>query len=146
MMAEQFRRFPCLLRLEERLPELNRSIWNFERSPISYLVENLQNTLETLGLAKPMVLSSSLNVSPELKAQSRIIEIAKQVGARHYVNAPGGRAIYEPAAFAQAGLTLNFLSDYKGSFKSILERLLTEDTRSIVGELEQNMDLERLSP
>lgn len=145
-IAEQFRRFPCLQKLEERAPGLNRSIWNFEHSPTAYLVENLKNTIEMLGLSREMVLSSSLDVSPELKAQDRIIEIAKRVGAQHYVNAPGGRDIYEPAAFAEAGLTLNFLSDYKGPFNSILERLLTENTDDIVGELKQNMKLERLSP
>jgi WbqC-like protein len=142
LMLEQFRRFPCLIKLDQTAPDLFRSILDFERSPVAYLVENLRNITRLLGFERSMVLSSSLNVSSDLKAQARIIEIARRVGARHYVNASGGRGIYEAEAFGGAGLTLNFLSDHQGSFKSILERVLTEEIGSIVGELRRNMDIE----
>jgi WbqC-like protein family len=141
-MLEQFRRFPCLIKLDQAAPDLSRSILDFEQTPVAYLVRNLQNVTRLLGLERSMVLSSSLNIPPEIKAQARIIEIARRVGARHYVNASGGRGIYHAEAFADAGLTLNFLSDYRGSFKSILERLLTEDAGAIVGELQRNLDVE----
>ena len=141
-MLGQFRRFPCLTKLDQTAPDLSRSILDFERTPVAYLVENLQNITRLLGLDRSMVLSSSLNIPPDLKAQARIIEIARRVGARHYVNASGGRDIYEAEAFADAGLTLNFLSHYQGSFKSILERVLTEEIGAIVGELHRNLDVE----
>jgi hypothetical protein len=145
-MIEQFRRFPCLADIAQRAPALSSSILDFERSPTAYLVENLKRMAEFLDVSRPTVLSSSLSICPDLKAQARIIEIAKRVGAQHYINAPGGRAIYEPAAFAQAGLTLNFLSEHRGSFRSMLERMLTEEKSEIVSELERNMELERVSP
>lgn len=141
-MLEQFRRFPCLIKLDQVAPDLSCSILDFEQTPVAYLVRNLQNVTRLLGLERPMVFSSSLNIPPDLKAQARIIEIARRVGARHYVNASGGRSIYHAEAFADAGLTLNFLSDYRGSFKSILERLLTEEISAIVDEIRRDLDTE----
>ncbi len=145
-LIEQFRRFPCLLNLQARAPDLSCSVLDFTRSPTDYLVENLRNTTKMLGLSRPIVLSSALDVPSELKAQDRIIEIARRVGAQHYINPPGGRALYEAAPFARAGLTLNFLSDYQGSSKSILERLLTENCADILGEISQKTQLDRVTP
>jgi len=142
LMLQQFRRFPCLIKLDQTAPDLCRSILDFERSPVTYLVENLRYVIRLLGIERPMVLSSSLNIPPDLKSQERIIEIARRVEARHYVNASGGRAIYEAQAFANAGISLNFLSDHQGSSKSILERVLTEETVSIVSELQRDLDIE----
>ena len=53
-------------------------------------------------------------------------QIARRLGARHYVNAPGGRALYDPQRFADNGIELCFLNDYPGSRISILNRLLAE--------------------
>jgi hypothetical protein len=142
LMLQQFRRFPCLIKLDQTAPDLCRSILDFERSPVTYLVENLRYVIRLLGIERPMVRSSSLNIPPDLKSQERIIEIARLVKARHYVNASGGRAIYEAQAFANAGISLHFLSDHQGSFKSILERVLTEEIVSIVGELQRDLDIE----
>ncbi|WP_052753804.1 WbqC family protein [Afipia massiliensis] len=144
VMLDQFRRFPCLTKLTA-IPGLSRSILDFERTPVEYLVDNLRQVADLLELRRPTILSSSLDISSEFKAQDRIIEIAKRVDARHYINAPGGKGIYDPRAFADAGLTLNFLSEYQGSFKSILERLLTEDAKTITGELQRNTILEHVS-
>lgn len=143
-MIAQFRRFPCLANLHEAAPDLARSILDFERTPVTYLIETMEKITGLLGVSRPMVLSSSFSVPSHLRAQARIVEIARRVGAQHYINAPGGRDIYEPQAFAEAGLTLNFLSDYQGSFKSTLERVLTERASDIADELQRNMDVERL--
>src|SRR5262249_35190533 len=142
-VIEQFRRFPCLTALDQTAPPLFRSILDFERTPVTYLVDNLRKVTEILGLNRVIVLSSSLDIPSYLTGQARIIEIARRVGALHYINAPGGRNLYQSQAFAAAGLTLNFLSDYQGSVKSILERVLTENACEIVDELQRNMRLER---
>jgi hypothetical protein len=38
-----------------------------------------------------------------------VIEICRALGATHYVNSLGGRALYDADAFADAGLQLGFL-------------------------------------
>jgi hypothetical protein len=79
-----------------------------------------------LGLQWNVIRSSSLQISAELRGQDRILEIARRLGARRYVNAPGGRALYDPQRFADNGIELCFLDDYPGSRISILNRLLAE--------------------
>lgn len=143
LMKEQFRRFTCLTNIQSQHSELSTSITNFESSPVQYLVNNLQTTTKLLGISKPIIFSSELEIPIELKAQDRIIEIAKRAGAAHYINAPGGREIYDAQSFLNAGLTLNFLPDYKGSFKSVLERILTEEPEKIAQEIISNTSLDR---
>jgi hypothetical protein len=48
------------------------------------------------------------------------------IGARRYINASGGRSLYDAAAFAQDGIELHFPPDYAGPTASILTRLLTD--------------------
>ena len=60
------------------LPSLKR----FDLSPRDYLIENLKDCCRILNLPFNILLSSQLNISPELKAQDRIIEICKIMGAK----------------------------------------------------------------
>ncbi len=70
--------------------------------------------------------SSSLNVPAQVRGQDRILEIARRLGASRYVNAPGGRDLYDSDAFAEAGIELRFLPEYAGPHASILTRILQE--------------------
>lgn len=143
IVSEQFRRFPCLDKIHNLYPELASLIMNFEIPPTQYLIQNLQWVCKVLGIGRPILKSSELEIPSGLKGQDRIIEIAKRTGARHYVNAPGGRAIYDPRTFTDAGLTLNFLHDHDGSFCSVLERILTENPQQIAMEIKENAKLDR---
>ena len=73
---------------------------------------------------------------PELfRGHDRIIEIVRRLGAREYVNSPGGRLLYDRDRFAQAGIALRFLSDYAGPSTSILARILAEEPRDIAKDI-----------
>lgn len=144
LMEEQMRRFPCLTNLDKKEPELAAILSDFSVSPVEYLVRGQDWITKRLGLSRPIVMSSSLGIPESFKAQDRILEIAKQMNARHYINAPGGRDLYEAAAFEAAGLSLNFLSDYSGSYQSILQRLLNESAASVAQEILQNTTIRDL--
>jgi hypothetical protein len=144
LMEDQIRRFPSLKNIDKREPELAAILSDFSVSPVQYLVRGLEWATERLGLRRPTVLSSSFGIPENLKAQDRIIEIAKRMNASHYINAPGGRGLYEVAAFEAAKLSLNFLPDYTGPYQSILQRLLNEDATSVAQEILQNTSLRAL--
>ena len=144
VMTEQLRRFPCIDKIHNTRPELASLITDFDATPTQYLIKNLQWLNELFKINKPIIESSSLKIPAELKSQDRIIEIAKRVGAKHYINAPGGQGIYNSKVFSDAGLTLNFLSDYTGSFNSILERILLESPEKIAREINENVKLYRV--
>ena len=145
LVQEQFRRFPALDNAATAAPDLYGVLCNFDQSPVDYLCNTMATTLAMIGINKPIVRSSSFDLPQEIRAQERIIHIARRVGASHYINAPGGRDIYESKGFDAANMSLNYLPDYPGSYDSILQRLLTEPAAKIFHEITDSCDLERAS-
>lgn len=137
--AEQCRRFPALRLLNERYPALAGRVLAPAGDPTGFLVETLVGISDLLGISRPIVRSSSLDMGPELKAQDRIIAIARRMGATSYINAPGGRELYDAATFRQAGMTLHFLSTHQGGHASILERLANDELSDIKAEIQRNL-------
>lgn len=138
LMKEQMRRFPCLINLEKNEPQLAAILSDFTLSPAQYLVRGLEWATERLDLKRPIVMSSSFGISDKFKAQDRILEIAKRIKATDYINAPGGRDLYDAATFEAAGLSLNFLPSYTGQSQSILQRILSESTDCVAQEILQD--------
>jgi hypothetical protein len=130
-LQDRMRRIPMLAAPRQPEPEIFEALQSVAGSPVDYLERLLREIVRCLGLRWHTVRSSSLELPDSLRGQDRIIEIARRLGATRYVNAPGGRALYEPAAFAAAGIELRFLDDYAGPFSSILHRLLAEDRQSL---------------
>jgi hypothetical protein len=95
---------------------------DIDGSMVDYLERTLKDTAQALGIRWNAIRSSELGIAG-LKAQDRILEICKRVGATHYLNALGGRTLYQPQAFAAAGVELEFLPEWTGSYMSVLEEL-----------------------
>lgn len=100
-----------------------------------YLLEQLEWWRVSLGLGCEIRRSSDLELPAELRGQDRILEICRRLGAQRYVNAPGGRELYDPEGFERAGVELRFLPEWTGSFDSVLERLILEGGAVLSAEL-----------
>ena len=96
-------------------------------SPVAFLEAGLAVVAEALTLPAQRILGSSLRLDPTLRGQDRVIALVQAVGGRVYVNAPGGRGLYDPEAFRRGGLELRFLEPYAGPFRSMLSALVTHD-------------------
>lgn len=70
---------------------------------------SIEITLEHFGLQRGLVRSSRTYGNAGLKGQERVIDICRREGATTYINAPGGRALYDEGAFRDAGIALRFL-------------------------------------
>ncbi len=125
VMAERLR--PLITAVREPEPEILTMLRNTEGTPVDYIERLLHSVVSHLGLQWNVVRSSTLGLPDSLRGQNRIIEIARRLGANRYVNAPGGRSLYDPVVFKGAGIELRFLGDYRGSSASILRRILEED-------------------
>jgi hypothetical protein len=132
-LASDLRRFPAVerasTRLCQRLPLLEGA-----DTLVDYLERNLRAALDLLGIVCPMIRSSTLEVDPALRGQQRILAIASLLGATRYLNSPGGRDLYDSAAFARAGIDLEILEPATGSPASLLERLCSEARHSILAD------------
>jgi hypothetical protein len=100
-------------------------------SPIDFLEDGLRLVADLLGLPPRLCRSSALGLDPDLRGQDRVIAAASAMGATQYVNAPGGRGLYDAAEFARAGIDLSFLCPYEGRFPYLLPALMSSDPQEI---------------
>ena len=124
-MAERLRAFPSMQALSE-LAETFLEAAPFRGGLVDYLEAQLAVACDWLGVRPRIIRSSSLGVGPELKAQDRVLEILRLVGATDYLNAPGGRDLYDEAAFQARGMRLHFLEPYEGESWSLAHRLAAD--------------------
>jgi hypothetical protein len=115
--------------------ELLREVRKVEGRPVDYIVRLLEIACSALDVPWKVVRSSSLETPPSFRGQDRILEICRRVGATRYINAPGGRELYDPAAFAEAGVRLQFLPPFDGATGSILQRLQDDPPERVRAEL-----------
>jgi hypothetical protein len=128
------RAFPSLARLSPAADQFLHAA-PFAGPFVDYAERQIEVARVLLGLTCRMVRSSTLGIDPKLKAQDRILAILRAVGASDYLNAPGGRDLYRPEAFAAQDVRLHFLSDYAGANWSLLHRLATEPVETLTAEI-----------
>lgn len=126
-MAEEMRRFPAFDR--GRLPlEVFASVINVHHRFVPYAVNLLFACCYYLGIRRPpIVYSSELRIPEAVRGQDRILEICRSLKATHYLNSPGGVGLYDPEAFAEAGVELEFLPEWTGPMESVLHKLSTRE-------------------
>lgn len=113
--------------------------------PDSKLVNFLKNSIclcsGYLGINTEILLSSEIKKDVSKKAQDRIIEINKVLGADTYINAIGGQALYNREEFNNNGIQLYFIQMNNCEYKqfndtfvpnlSLIDILMFNDIDSI---------------
>ena len=100
-------------------------------SVIDYLAGGLELVSRLLDFDVTISRSTDLDLDPTLRGQDRVIAAAAAVGATQYVNAPGGRSLYDCDVFAREGIELSFLPPYRGRYVQLLHALMTESPAAI---------------
>lgn len=94
----------------EVFPVVEKIIHHDTMSLSSYLAHQLQTLAAFMGIRTEFVTSSRHYENNALSGQERILDICRREGAQTYINAPGGRALYDVAAFREAGIKLCFIT------------------------------------
>ena len=102
-----YRKAPCF---DQVFPLLEQILGHDERNLAAFLSQQLHTLARFMGLQTRIVTSSTVYRNDHLAAQERILDICRQERATRYINAQGGRALYEPSAFAQQGIDLRFIA------------------------------------
>lgn len=94
-----------------------------------------------LGITTELLVSSKLDVDHALTGQKRVIAICRALKADRYINAPGGRELYDTDVFEAAGIHLQFIESkqiqyqqFKGEFVpwlSIIDVMMFNSTTKI---------------
>jgi hypothetical protein len=101
---------------------------------VDYLEAGLRLCAHLLDIEVVFTRSSAIDVDPSLRGQQRILAISTALEATEYLNAPGGRDLYDAEPFARANVTLRFLPPYEGRHRSLLHSLLSVDPSQIRAE------------
>jgi hypothetical protein len=134
-LAARLRPFPLAARNAAAVDHIVSALRLPDGSPLDYIERLLEQVVAYIGLPWRVVRSSTLGIPASIHGQDRILEIVRRLDAGRYVNAPGGRALYDAEAFAHAGIELRFLSDYGGPLSSILTRILHEDRDALAADI-----------
>lgn len=118
-MQAYSRRFPALRRLPE---DVRDAVFDVRGWFYYYTVKLLIRCARHLNVKVPKLMyASEIPLQRDLKGQDRILALCGELGATQYLNAPGGKALYQPEAFAAEGIELQFLSDWDGPMESCLQ-------------------------
>lgn len=124
-------RYPDLLELTagEALRDSIRRNWF---KGLFSVVSETVAVVSSLRSPTPVFLTAS-DVLPRNNRsyQEYIRGIGVELGASSYINAAGGRHLYDPAFFASSGIQLAFMAPYSGSDENVLEAY---DTRQRLSE------------
>lgn len=85
-------------------------ICSFPKYNIAYFIKNsISLVCQYLGINTAIMMSSAIKKDNSLKGQDKILDICKILRADKYVNAIGGRELYEKEQFARQNIDLYFL-------------------------------------
>jgi len=90
-------------------PLLEAILLQEEKNLARFLDHGLRRICEYLGFQPAWHVSSGLGKDNSLHGQEKVLAICKELGATHYINAPGGATLYDREAFARHGLQLSFI-------------------------------------
>jgi len=79
------------------------------------IAHSLKEICAYLDIKTNIINSSEFKINNTFRAQERIIEIVKTCGGDHYVNAIGGKSLYDDEAFSKENIQLSFIE--KKNFK-----------------------------
>jgi hypothetical protein len=111
-----------------------------------FLSYQIREVCAHLDIETEILRSSQLQKDESLKAQDRIIDLCRRLGADEYYNAIGGVELYDKESFENAGMRLHFLRarlgeypQYGGEFVpglSIIDVMMFNDRDAVKAMLE----------
>jgi hypothetical protein len=94
----------------DKMFPLLRAVIEFPAERLAdFLFHSLVRLKEHLNVGAELVASSSRYGNENRKGAERVLDICRKEDAHIYVNAPGGRALYDAGTFSRRDLQLRFL-------------------------------------
>ena len=126
-------------------PLIERCVLFEEKNLFTFIHYALRQATEYLKITTPLVISSSIMVDHELRAEKRVMAICNARNADSYFNPIGGLQLYSKDDFKEQGLNLHFLktNDFRYKqfdhdfvpFLSIIDVMMFNSINEIIGYL-----------
>lgn len=98
-------------------PMMEDILLNDEKNLARYIGRSIIKISHYLAMDTQFIYLSELQGETTLKAQARTVDICKKVDASQYVNAIGGRSLYDKETFLEEGMDLSFLKTDEVKYK-----------------------------
>ena len=106
-------------------PMLEEILAQTEKNLSRFLDYQLRRICDYLGLRPQWHISSALAKDSRLRGENKILSICAALEAAHYINAPGGRSLYEKQSFNGCGLQLSFIQPRAVSYRQFGSRFIS---------------------
>lgn len=83
----------------------------------SFIFNSVLRTCDYIGIKTAFIVSSTVDIDHSLKAEQKVLAIAKQMRATTYINAIGGKELYSAENFAAFGIDLRFIQSNPLEYK-----------------------------
>lgn len=90
-------------------PMIEDILTQAEKNLAVFLSYQLQRICCYLELRPKWYISSMLEKDNNLRGQEKVISICEKLGATHYINAPGGKGLYDNQEFKSRKLKISFV-------------------------------------
>ncbi len=111
------RRYAKAPYFKDVFPLLQTILLSKEKNLARFLGYSLMEISSYLGMQTKFLYSSEIEKNNDLKFDARIMDICKRVGADHYINAIGGKDLYDKDKFAAEGIKLSFIDTKEIEYK-----------------------------
>lgn len=82
-----------------------------------FLIYSLRLICDYLNIRVQWHISSDLKKDKALRGQEKVLAICEELKANHYINAPGGRPLYDQSVFLARGIALSFIQSKQLPYK-----------------------------
>ena len=128
-------------------PVIEEIILNEESNLAQFITTSLKKVSAFIGIQTLIIISSEIEKNNASKGSDRILAVCKSIGATHYVNAIGGRDLYDSNNFSKNHINLQFIQtkqikypQFKNEFSpslSIIDVMMFNSAEEIKSHLNQ---------
>lgn len=94
---------------EAVFPVIQMILESQEKNLARFLGNSLKQVSKYLDINTNIIFSSDIDKDNTLKAQDKVIDICQKLNATQYINAIGGRELYDKKKFQSKGIDLKFI-------------------------------------
>ena len=95
-----------------------------EDNLFKFIYNSLLVVCRYLGISTEFIVSSSLPIDHQLKAQDKVISICKALNATHYINPIGGVELYSNKAFEENDIKLSFIKSGQLNYQQFQDEFI----------------------